>query len=77
MAINTSIGFNTTNIDIIKDEFKNQFPEDDPPSSENEIAEAIANVLAKTIEIALTEVKDNADVVGVTSGSDTVTGGVD
>ena len=35
------------------------------------------NAVVAAMARALEEVKDNADVVGVTSGSDTVAGGVD
>ena len=40
--------------------------------------DTIAGIFSDEIVVAiLDEVKDNADVVGVTSGSDTVVGGVD
>jgi hypothetical protein len=61
----------------IKDEFVSQFGGGSPPSTEEAIATALAEVMAKCIELALTEVKTNADVVGVSSGGDTVAGGVD
>lgn len=63
--------------DAIKAEFITQFGGSDPPNDEDGIADGMAAVLAKCIELALAEVKDNADVTGVTAGSDTVAGGVD
>ena len=61
----------------IKNEFVSQFGGGSPPSTEEDIANAMAEVIAIAIEEALTEVKNNADVIDVTAGSDTVTGGVD
>ncbi len=61
----------------IKDAFVAEFGGGSPPSSEDAIATAMAEVIAVAIQKALEEVKTNADVVGVQSGSDTVVGGVD
>ena len=61
----------------IKDAFTAEFGGGSPPSSEEAIATAMAEVIAKAVELALIEVKDNADVTGVSSGGDTVAGGVD
>lgn len=63
-------------ITVIETEFDTQFGGASPPSTKAAIATAMATVIAVAIEQALTEVKDNADVTGVTAGSDTVTGGV-
>lgn len=63
--------------DAIDAEFVAQFGGGSPPSTEAAISAAMAEVLAKVIELTLTEVKNNADVVGVSSGGDTVAGGVD
>jgi hypothetical protein len=38
--------------------------------------DAFADIIADAIGTALTHIKDDADVTGVTSGSDTVAGGV-
>ena len=37
----------------------------------------LADAIGEAIEVALDEIKDNADLTGVTSGGDTVAGGVD
>jgi len=63
-------------ITALETEIQTQFQTGTPPSSEADIRSALAAVLAKAIELALTEVKDNADVTGVAAGSDTVSGGV-
>ena len=61
----------------IADEFITAFGGENPPATEEEIADGMAEVIAKAIELALIEVKTNADVVGVSEGEDTVLGGVD
>jgi len=48
-----------------------------PPDTEATISLAMAEVIAVAIELALVEVKTNADVTGVSEGEDTVIGGVD
>lgn len=63
--------------DAITAEFVSQFGGGSPPSTEEAISEAMGEVLAKCIELALIEVKNNADIVGVSAGGDTVAGGVD
>lgn len=60
----------------IKAEFITQFGGGSPPATEDAIATAMSEVIAVAIAQALTEVKDNADVTGVTAGADTVNGGV-
>ena len=62
---------------VIKNAFTTYFGGGSPPSTEEAIATAMAEVIAVAIELALTEVKDGADLVGVSSGEDTVVGGVD
>jgi len=49
----------------------------EPEATYDEFAGIIANGVGEAIEDALTEIKTNADVTGVTAGSDTVAGGVD
>jgi len=61
----------------IKDAFVAQFGGASPPTTEAAIATAMAEVIAVAIQKALEEVKTNADVTGVTTGSSTVSGGVD
>jgi hypothetical protein len=61
----------------IKDAFTTYFGGETPPSTEEDIADGMAEVIAVAIELALTEVKDNADLVDVSLGVDTVAGGVD
>ena len=61
----------------IKDAFVAQFGGGSPPTTEAAIATAMAEVIAVAIQKALEEVKNNADVTGVTTGSSTVSGGVD
>ena len=75
MAINTTptAGMKTA----IKNAFTTYFGGGSPPSTEEDIADGMAEVIAVAIELALTEVKNNADVVGVDAGGDTVAGGVD
>lgn len=63
-------------ITAIEAEFVSQFGGGSPPTTEAAISTAMANVIAVAIKLALTEVKDNADVTGVSSGGDTVAGGV-
>ena len=42
------------------------------------VYDEFAGILAdNVVKVVLDEIKDNADVTGVTSGSDTVAGGVD
>lgn len=60
----------------IKNEFDTQFG-GTPPTTEDAISTAMAEVIAVAIQQALTEIKDNADVTGVTTGGSTVAGGVD
>lgn len=75
MAITTTP--NSTMKANIKAAFITEFGGGSPPSTEDAIATAMANVIAVAIEEALTEVKTNADLVGVTANGDTVPGGVD
>jgi len=59
----------------IKAAFVTQFGGAAPPSTEDAIATAMAEVIAVAIQQALLEVKSNADLTGVSSGSATVSGG--
>lgn len=60
----------------IKAVFVSEFGGATPPTTEDAIATAMANVIAVAIEEALTEVKDNAEIstAGAKVGSDTLTG---
>jgi len=65
----------------ISNEFKVQFPTNwVPPSNPTDLNNAVATkfgeIIAIAIQQALIEVKNNADLVGVSSGGDTVAGGV-
>lgn len=64
-------------ITAIKNEFVAQFGGGSPPSTEDAISTAMAEVIAVAITQALTEIKDNADLSGVLAGAETVAGGVD
>jgi hypothetical protein len=48
-----------------------------PVSDANSGLQAIADAIGLAVEVALNEVKTNADVTGVVTGGDTVAGGVD
>ena len=48
----------------------------DPPTG-NEIAEAMAALIAKVVPDIISHIKTNADVTDVTAGVDVVAGGVD
>jgi hypothetical protein len=60
----------------IKNAFVTQFGGGSPPTTEDAIATAMAEVIAVAIQQAMVEVATNADLTGVTAGSDTVAGGV-
>ena len=59
----------------MKAQFDIEFAE--PAATSDAGLQSLANAIAEGIEIALQEIKDNADLTGVTSGGDTVAGGVD
>lgn len=61
----------------VKAEFITEFGGASPPATEDAIATAIANVIAKVVPDIIAAIKTDADLTGVTSGSDTVLGGVD
>ena len=48
-----------------------------PPETESDIADAMADVIAIVVDEIIAAMKNDADLTGVTSGSDTVAGGVD
>ncbi len=58
-------------------EFPNQFPEVDPPDTTTDIADALAALFGEMSDVIIAAMKTDADLTGVTSGSDTVAGGVD
>lgn len=58
-------------------EFPNQFPEGSPPDTTTAISDAMAALFGEASDVIIAAIKTDADLTGVTSGSDTVAGGVD
>jgi len=76
MAINVA----TTKATAVTAAFNKLFDDlvtNGPVSDAQSGLQAIADAIGLAVEVALNEVKTNADVTGVTAGADTVGGGVD
>lgn len=75
MALNATT-IEATVKSAVKAQFLTSFG-DPPPTSAEDIADAMAEVIAQVVPGIIAAVKSDADLTGVTAGSDTVSGGVD
>ena len=57
-------------IAALKQVFVDEFGGGSPPDTESDIGDALANCLAKALELALIEIKDNAKALDGTAGGD-------